>query len=71
MDIKYPNRITVCMTDEMFKEIKTSLGLRHMMGDVFIGECDITLLSMVKAIDEGETNPIFLRSIKESRKDEP
>jgi hypothetical protein len=58
------------MSDELFKEIKTSLGLRHMMGDVFVGECDILLLSMVKSIDEGETNPIFLRSIKESRKDE-
>ena len=66
--IKYPHRITVCMTDKMFDEIKTSLGLRHMMGDLF-GECDATLLNMVRAIDEGETNPIFLKSIKEAERD--
>ncbi len=66
--MEYPHRITVCMTDGIFNEIKTALGLRHMMGDLF-GECDITLLNMVKAIDDGESNPIYLRSIKEAEKD--
>ena len=57
------------MTDDMFRQVKQSLNLRYMMGDIAgDNECDILLLHMCKAIDENESNPIFLRSIKESRK---
>jgi len=53
----------------MFRQVKQSLNLRYMMGDIAgDNECDILLLHMCKAIDENESNPIFLRSIKESRK---
>jgi len=69
LDSKYPHRVTVAMTDDMFRQVKQSLNLRYMMGDIAgDNECDILLLHMCKAIDENESNPIFLRSIKESRK---
>lgn len=56
------------MTDDMFKNVKQSLNLRYMMGDIAgDNECDILLLHMCKAIDGNESTPIFLRSIKESK----
>lgn len=68
-DCKYPHRVTIAMTDDMFKNVKQSLNLRHMMGDLTLeNEGDILLLHICKAIDENETNPIYLRSIKESKK---
>jgi hypothetical protein len=65
---KYPNRITVCMTDDLFKTIKSDLGLRHMLGDLGKDDCTILLLNIIKAIDDQESGPIFLRSIKESER---
>lgn len=65
---KYPHRITIAMTDDMFKQVKQALGLRYMLGDIQRTEPDILLLHICKAIDENETNTVFLRSIKESEK---
>jgi hypothetical protein len=39
-----------------------------MVGDLRQDESDILLLHICKALDENQTNPIYLRSIKESRK---
>jgi len=66
MSSKYPHRLTISMTDDMFKQVKQSLNIRHIMGDLQKTEPDILLLHICKAIDEGETNTIFLRSVKES-----
>lgn len=62
---KYPNRITICLTDDLFNTIKADMGLRHMLGDINRTDCDILLLHMIKAIDDQESNPIFLKSLKE------
>lgn len=54
------------MTDDLFNTIKSDLGLRHMLGDLGKDDPTILLLNLIKAIDDGESNPIFLRSIKET-----
>jgi len=66
---KYPHRITIAMTDDLFKTMKSDLGLRHMLGDLGRDDCTILLLNIIKAIDERETNTVFLRSIKEAEKE--
>lgn len=70
MTCKYPHRVTIQMTDDMFKQIKQSLNIRHLMGDLSAVEPDILLLHIVGSIDEGRTGPIFLKSVKESEKEE-
>ena len=68
--MEYPNRITVAMTDDMFKTIKANLGIRHIMEGLNPHcECDVLLLHMVKAIEDNETNPIYLRSLSEAKKE--
>jgi len=67
-DCKYPHRVTIAMTDDMFNQVKQNLNMRYMMEDIFVGETDILLLNIVKAVDGNETNPIYLESVKESKK---
>ena len=64
--MEYPHRVVIQMSDKMFKEVKAALSVRNMMGGLF-GECDLLLLQLVRAIDQGSTNPICLRTIKEAR----
>lgn len=56
------------MTDDLFETIKSDFGLRHMLGDLGKDDSTILLLNIIKAIDDQESNPIFLRSIKETEK---
>lgn len=62
---EYPHRVTVAMTDKMFKEIKQHMYFRAMCGDIAGIETDILIAYLIKAVDEGWSSPIYLRSIKE------
>ncbi len=54
-------------TDDLMMEIRRSIRIRHMIGDLY-GETDVMLLHLVAAIDKGETDPIFLMSQREAKK---
>lgn len=62
---KYPNRITVCMTDKMLQELRSTLYMRSRLGDIARVDTDSLLLHIIQAFDEQESGPIFLRSVKE------
>jgi hypothetical protein len=62
---EYPHRVIVAMTDKMFKEIKQHMYFRAMCGDIAGLETDILIAYIIKAIDDGWSCPVYLRSLKE------
>lgn len=65
--VKFPNRITIAMTDDMFEKIKKHMNMRYLLGSISKNvETDVLLLHIIAAIENQESNPIFLRSIEEA-----
>lgn len=62
---KYPHRITVAVTEEMYKGMKREMSMRYALGSITKNDYDSFVLNCLTAMDDGETNPIFLKSVKE------
>jgi hypothetical protein len=67
-DCKYPHRITIAMTDDLYKGLKTQISIKKMVDDLCpeVSEQDLICLMMVHFIEKNDTStPIYLRSMRE------
>lgn len=65
MEVKYPHRVTMALTDQLLQSIKQNLAFRHVLEDLH-GDTDVLLLQIVNYIETGETDTMFLRSVEET-----
>jgi len=65
MDCKYPHRVTLSLTNEAYKKLKTELYLRAKLGDVSKNSmADAILYHMINDIEQGNTSfPIYLDTV--------
>jgi len=68
--MEYPRRVTVAMTEDLYKGLLTQINIKNMTGDLMpeYSEIDLIILGMIRAIEEQWSTPVYIRSIEEIKK---
>lgn len=71
VECKYPNYVTLALTEKTFKKLQEEMNMRHMIGDLSASVSDLILLSILSKLEDpkASTFPVFLDMEEIKRED--